>query len=88
MKKLLIPISIIIFLICLLCFYRNHNKDLTRLCLNENSIKEISLAKLPVPPRKKVLSEKEDLKKIIDFVNSIKLMKKINQPFKGWVYLI
>ncbi|WP_051542078.1 hypothetical protein [Clostridium lundense] len=88
MKKSLIVTALILVSIISLYFYKIHKQNPTSIHLNENYIEEISIAKLPSPPKKKVLSEKKDIKKIVDFINSIKLIKKIDQPFKGWVYLI
>lgn len=88
MKKILIITASILVLIIPLYFYKIHKKNSTGIHLNENYIKEISIAKLPSPPKKKVLSERKDIKKVVDFINSIKLTKKINESFKGWTYLI
>lgn len=88
MKKILIVTALIPVLIISLYFYKTHKQNPTNIHLDENYIEEIFIAKLPSPTKKKVLSEEKDIKKIVDFINSIKLIKKIDQPFKGWVYLI
>ena len=71
-----------------LFFYKSYNKPPNTISINENSISELSIARLPVPPKKKILSQRKDIKKIVQFVNSIKLTKKLDEPFKGWTYLI
>ncbi|EJO5349128.1 hypothetical protein NRP93_003285, partial [Clostridium botulinum] len=56
--------------------------------INTNNVKQIEIIRLPSPPKKKVVTNKQDISKIINFINSIKLLKKINDPIKGWVYSI
>ncbi|MCW6086527.1 hypothetical protein [Clostridium sporogenes] len=43
---------------------------------------------MPVPPKKKVVTKKEDIVEIINFINSIQLLEEINDPVKGWIYTI
>lgn len=87
-KQIIVLILLLFVSSVQLFFYKSYNKTPNTININENSISELSIAKLPVPPKKKVLSQKKDIKKIVQFVNSIKLTKKLDEPFKGWTYLI
>ncbi|STE73766.1 Uncharacterised protein [Clostridium botulinum] len=74
-----------IFVIITSVVYKYVNKKVK---LNINNIKRIDVIKLPVPPKKKVVTKKEDIVEIINFINSIQLLEEINDPVKGWIYTI
>ncbi|MDS0527108.1 hypothetical protein NNC19_15560 [Clostridium sp. SHJSY1] len=50
--------------------------------------KSISIIKTGNPVRKKVITSKEDMEKVKNFVESIHLEKKIKDQIKGWSYSI
>lgn len=56
--------------------------------LKTENIKEISIAKMPSPPKEKIIDKKEDIEKILKFLDSIKVEEKIEGTFKGWSYTI
>jgi hypothetical protein len=70
MKKFLIVTALIQVLIISLYFYKTHKQNPTNIRLDENYIEEISIAKLPSPSKKKVLSEKKDIKKSISLLKA------------------
>lgn len=75
----------VIFLVTVLLVYKFFHEKIK---INTNNVKQIEIIRLPSPPKKKVVTNKQDISKIINFINSIKLLKKINDPIKGWVYSI
>lgn len=52
------------------------------------SIKSISIIKTGSPIRKKVVTSKDDMNKIISFIKTINLKSKLNEHYKGWTYSI
>lgn len=88
MKKL-----ILILLISILIFSGCTNKTVSTDNINVNDIDSITILTLPSPPKEKRINEmkdikREDIKKIIDIVNSIKKEKINKQDTKGWTLSI
>lgn len=83
-KKIFFSLILILLIICLLIY----NLFSKKIKITTNDVKQITIIKLPSPPKKKIITNKKDISKIINFINSIKLLKKINDPIKGWVYSI
>lgn len=76
---------LLIFVLCitLLCGCSNilSSKNTT---LSLNNTKSITIATLPSPPKKKYVTRKTDIKKIIDFVNSMSKKEIPKKNVYGW----
>jgi hypothetical protein len=61
------------------------NKSASADKINVNDVDSLIIITLPSPPKEKTITKKEDIKKVIDLINSIK-KEKINQKefIAGW----
>lgn len=96
-KKIIIIISSVVILgaIILVFSYMKENRN-SKIVNKDNKIvqnklmypKEIKITALPSPPRQRIVKNSEDIKKIVDFINNMKLGKKATENYKGWAYKI
>lgn len=52
--------------------------------VDSSNIKEVTIRVMPSPPKEKVIDNTEDIKKIVDYINSIKVKNKKQEVYKGW----
>lgn len=52
--------------------------------VDSSNIKEVTISVMPSPPKEKVIDNTEDIKKIVDYINSIKVKNKKQEVYKGW----
>ncbi|MDF2506076.1 hypothetical protein [Clostridium sp.] len=83
MKKL-----ILILLISMLIFSGCANKSVSADNINVNDIDSLTIITLPSPPKEKTITKKEDIKKVMDVVNSIKKEKMKQDDTMGWILSI
>lgn len=85
-KKLLILLMILVIIFIFIVLLINANNSKISLNLDYDKITEISMTKLPTPPKTKIINGKDDIKKIVTVLNSFKIKKVKNQNINGWVY--
>jgi len=85
MKKLLVWVSLLIIIVMLFFSWFKYKSESKIAASDTNNIK---LTALPSPPKVKTISKKEDIEKVISFINSID--KKVILPSgeKGWEFYI
>lgn len=52
--------------------------------IDKNKVTSINIKVMPSPPKQKVISQKEDIYKIVKYLNSIKVKDKKQELYKGW----
>lgn len=52
--------------------------------VDSSNIKEVTIRVMPSPPKEKLINNTEDIKKIVDYINSIKVKNKKQEVYKGW----
>lgn len=60
----------------------------TKGIININDVDNLKIITLPSPPKEKTITKKEDIKKIINLINSIKKEHIKQNDYNGWVILI
>ena len=82
MKKLLIPL-VIIALMIIIFFSWCQNKAISTIDIDSMTIKA-----LPSPPKVKTIDKKDDIEKVVSFINSIDKEVTIQVGTKGWEFWI
>ena len=52
--------------------------------VDSSSIKEVKIKVMPSSPKEKTIDSEEDIEKIVDYINSIKVKNKKKEFYKGW----
>lgn len=52
--------------------------------VDSSKVKEVTIRVMPSPPKEKVIDNTEDIKKIVDYINSIKVKDKKQGIYNGW----
>ncbi|MBU3201625.1 hypothetical protein LL037_12335 [Clostridium estertheticum] len=88
MKKLILILltSILIFSGC--ANTKSVSVDNTKGIININDVDNLKIITLPSPPKEKTITKKEDIKKVINLINSIKKEHIKQNDYKGWSILI
>lgn len=91
-KKIIFSTIIIIFLIglifAIMTIFKDDEKTKMLKSISTTTPKQIEIIKTGNPVLKKVITSDEDMKKIISFIKSIKLGKKVDTNVKGWGYSV
>ena len=88
MKRLLLILltSILIFSGC--ASTESVSVNNTKEKININDVDNLKIITLPSPPKEKTITRKEDIKKVINLINSIKKEHIKQNDKKGWSILI
>ncbi len=88
MKRLILILltSILIFSGC--ANAKSVSVDNTKGKFNINDVDNLKIITLPSPPKEKTITKKEDIKKVIDLINSIKKEHIKQNDKNGWSILI
>ncbi|MBU3101956.1 MULTISPECIES: hypothetical protein [Clostridium] len=88
MKRLILILltSILIFSGC--ANTKSVSVDNTKEIININDVDNLKIITLPSPPKEKTITKKEDIKKVINLINSIKKEHIKQNDYNGWVILI
>lgn len=88
MKRLILILltSILMFSGC--ANTKSVSVDNTKEIININDVDNLKIITLPSPPKEKTITKKEDIKKVINLINSIKKEHIKQNDYNGWVILI
>lgn len=81
-KTVLLGILAIVILSSVALTNKLTNKNLN--LVDSSNIKEVTIRVMPSPPKEKLINKTEDVKKIVDYINSIKVKNKKQEVYKGW----
>ena len=85
MKNKLIALAAILGLIISFAYYKSTEKARY---INPKDVKTISFKALPSPPKVKTIDKKEDIEKIVSYINSIKYEDIKKENINGWQFWI
>lgn len=52
--------------------------------IDSSNIKTITIGVMPSPPKEKIIDNKDDINKIVKYLNSLKIKEKKQELYKGW----
>ncbi|WP_143317905.1 hypothetical protein [Clostridium sp. HBUAS56017] len=84
----IIIISLITLIFAIMIISKDDEKTKMIKSISTTTPKQIEIIKTGNPVLKKVVTSDEDMKKIISFIQNIKVQKKSNEEIKGWMYSI
>jgi len=87
MKKYIYTILTLIILLALASYFylNNHNEKPIRI---KTSVYKITVVSMPSPPKTIVLTNKDDIDRIVSLLNEIKCTKVKSDNINGWTYKI
>lgn len=81
-KTLILGSLVIIILASLFLTNKIESRKLN--LIGSSNIKTITVGVMPFPPKEKIIDNKDDINKIVKYLNSLKIKEKKQELYKGW----
>lgn len=86
-KSIVIGVTIIL-IVGVIGLTNKTSGKIIKLSIDNTKIESISMSAMPSPPKEKFVDRQEDIDKIVNYINSIKLKEKEQEKYKGWEFSI